>query len=204
MTDYLEIDDNAKDILKEIGNIGTGNAISALSNMIGKSFEIELPDIRTVNYQEAPELLGGAEMLETGIMLEISGGLSGMFLFLLNEEFTKKILDIMVSEEHRELVELDEMCRSAICEVGNIMCGAYINALAQMMDLKIHVSIPDTCSDMVGAILSVPMIRFANLSDHLLFIENKFLMDNRSFLSHILFLPELGSLEKILQVLGAC
>lgn len=203
MTNYLELDADAKDILKEIGNIGTGNAISALSHMIGKSFEIKLPDIRTIHYREAPELLGGPEKLETGIMLEISGGLSGMFLFLLNEEFTKKILDIMVGEEKRDLVELDEMCRSAICEVGNIMCGAYISALAQLMDLKVHVSIPDTCSDMIGAILSVPMIRFANLSDHLLFIENQFLMDNKTFLSHILFLPESESLHQILQVLGA-
>ena len=191
MMKYSDMDAASEDMLKEIGNIGTGNAITALSAMVGKTFSVGLPAIRIVNYQDTPELLGGPETLGTGIMLEISGDLSGIFMFLLDETFTQNILNALLGEEERELVALDEMSSSAVCEIGNVMCGAYINALAQLMGVKVHVSVPDICCDMIGAILSVPMIHFANLS-----------VEGNDFTSHVLFLPEIETLDKILQVLN--
>lgn len=202
MIKYSDMDAASEDMLKEIGNIGTGNAITALSAMVGKTFSVELPEIRIVNYQDTPELLGGPETLGTGIMLEISDDLSGIFMFLLNESFTQTILNALLGEAERDLVCLDEMSSSAICEIGNVMCGAYINALAQLMGIKVHVSVPDISCDMIGAILSVPMIHFANLSDELMLIENKFTIEGNDFTSHVLFLPEIETLDKIFQVLN--
>ena len=202
MKQYSELDEMSQDILKELGNIGTGNAITSLSSMVGFTFDVELPQVELVEYRDVPELLGGAEVFETGIMLEISGGLSGIFMFLLDEEFTKSVLNALLGEEVRDLTAMDEMCRSAVCEVGNVVCCAYINALARLMNVKIHVSVPSICSDMAGAILSVPMIHFVNVSEELLMIKNKFSAEQLSFTSHVLFLPELESLDKILKVLG--
>ncbi|MBS6643504.1 MAG: chemotaxis protein CheC [Clostridiaceae bacterium] len=202
MKHYSELDEVSQDILRELGNIGTGNAVTSLSNMVGYSFNVELPEVEIVEYKEVPGLLGGAEMFETGIMLQISGDLSGIFMFLLDEEFTKSILNALLGEEDRDLAAMDEMCRSAVCEIGNVVCCSYINALAKLMDVKIYVSVPDICSDMAGAILSVPMIHFANVSEELLMIKNRFRAETLSFTSHVLFLPELESLNKILKVLG--
>ncbi len=202
MKQYSELDEMSQDILKELGNIGTGNAITSLSGMVGFTFDVELPQVELVEYRDVPELLGGAEVFETGIMLEISGDLSGIFMFLLDEEFTKSVLNALLGEEVRDLTAMDEMCRSAVCEVGNVVCCAYINALARLMNVKIHVSVPSICSDMAGAILSVPMIHFVNVSEELLMIKNKFSAEQLSFTSHVLFLPELESLDKILKVLG--
>lgn len=202
MKHYSELDEVSQDILRELGNIGTGNAVTSLSNMVGYSFNVELPEVEIVEYKEVPGLLGGAEMFEIGIMLQISGDLSGIFMFLLDEEFTKSILNALLGEEDRDLAAMDEMCRSAVCEIGNVVCCSYINALAKLMDVKIYVSVPDICSDMAGAILSVPMIHFANVSEELLMIKNRFRAETLSFTSHVLFLPELESLNKILKVLG--
>lgn len=202
MKHYSELDEASQDILRELGNIGTGNAVTSLSNMVGCLFNVELPEVEIVEYKEVPGLLGGAEMFETGIMLQISGDLSGIFMFLLDEEFTKSILNALLGEEDRDLAAMDEMCRSAVCEIGNVVCCSYINALAKLMDVKIYVSVPDICSDMAGAILSVPMIHFANVSEELLMIKNRFSAETLSFTSHVLFLPELESLNKILKVLG--
>ena len=94
------------------------------------------------------------------------------------------------------------MSLSAVCEIGNIMCCSYINAMTVMMDLRVHVSVPDLCIDMTGAILSVPMIHFARLSDELLLIEDKYHFDDQEVVSHILFLPEIQSLERIFEALG--
>lgn len=202
MKSYSDLDSYEQDILREVGNIGAGNAVTALSNMVGYTFQIDLPDIHIVKYQDVPEMLGGAEVFETGIMLKISGGVSGVFMFLLNEDFTKIVLDALIGPEERDLTDMDEMSRSAVCEIGNLVCCSYINALASLMNCKIQVSVPGICSDMAGAILSVPMIHFANLGEELLMIENKFRAESLTFISHVLFLPEIDSLEQILKDLG--
>lgn len=202
MKSYSDLNESAQDVLCELGNIGTGNAVTALAGMIGSEIEMKIPSIRILGYNETPELLGGIEDIQVGILLDIKGDLNGMFMFLLNEQFTKTVLKALLGTEVGDITRLDEMGRSAICEIGNIMCCAYINALSKMMNIKVHVSVPDMCGDMVGAILSVPMIHFANLSDELLFIENQFNIGNADVVSHILFLPELESLEKMFQALG--
>ena len=201
MNRYSELSDDARDVLAEVGNIGTGNAVAALASMIGRQIDMELPLIRLLTYQEVPELLGGAEKFQVGVLLETTGDSNGMFMFLLSEDFTRQLLETLVGDIPADAAQLDDMARSAICEVGNIMCCSYINALARMMDVKVHVSVPSVCSDMVGALLSVPMIRFANLSDEMLFIENKYHLGEHSVVSHVLFLPEVESIQKILKAL---
>lgn len=192
----------ARDALAEVGNIGTGNAVTALSSMIGGRIDMDLPTIRILPFGDIPALLGGAETMQVGILLEIEGDLKGMFMFLLSEGFAREMLRSLLGEAPQDVMRLDEMNRSAVCEIGNILCCAYINALAKMMDVRVQVSVPDMCSDMAGALLSVPMIRFATLSEELLFIENRFRMGDVDIVSHVLFLPEFESIERILQALG--
>lgn len=198
----IELNEMSRDVLRELGNIGIGNAVTALSKMMKCDFEIDLPRVKIINYQDTPEILGGAEQFKTGILLELGGEVSGMFVFLLDGEFGQAILNTMLGEEKRDMAHMDELSSSVICEVGNIVCCSYINALASMMGVKIQVSVPDICSDMVGAILSVPMIHFANLSDELMIIENEFTVEGQSFESYVLFLPELKSLNKMFELLG--
>ena len=127
--------------------------------------------------------------------------LTYMFLFLLSETFTMMVLNKILGEEEREFLNPGEMERSLICELGNIMCGSYINALASVMDLKLEVSVPDVCIDMGGAILSVPLSRFLRVSDDILMIDNLFHLGGESFLGRILFIPEPDSLDMMLRSL---
>lgn len=199
---YSELDEYAMDALRELGNIGTGNAMTSLANMTAQKISIEVPAVRIVPYQEAPALLGGVETVQTGILLEVSGDISGIFMFLLNEDFTRTMLKGLLGYEVEDVENLDEISESAVSEMGNIMCCSYINALSSMLDLHITITVPSVCCDMAGALLSVPMIRFANMGEELMFIENSFQFDSISFISHILFLPELASLNILLEKLG--
>ena len=199
---YSELDEYAIDALRELGNIGTGNAMTSLAQMTGQQVSIEVPSVRIVPYQETPALMGGAESVQTGILMEVSGDISGIFMFLLNEDFTKTMLKGLLGYEVDDVQDLDEIGNSAICEMGNIMCCSYINALSTMLGLHIRITVPSVCCDMVGALLSVPMIRFANMGEELMFIENRFQFDSISLVSHILFLPELASLNFLLDKLG--
>ena len=166
--------------------------------MTGHSLEIELPKVEIVKYQDIYRILGEAEELQTGIMVQVAGKLKGTFLFLLSETFTQSILRAVLGGENRKLTDLDEMDRSLICELGNIMCGSYIRALSQLLDMDMDVTVPEMCIDMGGAILSVPLSRFLKVSEQILLIENKFRMGNQSFMGRILFLPEQESLEAML------
>lgn len=118
-----------------------------------------------------------------------------------SETFTMMVLNKILGEEEREFLNPGEMERSLICELGNIMCGSYINALASVMDLKLEVSVPDVCIDMGGAILSVPLSRFLRVSDDILMIDNLFHLGGESFLGRILFIPEPDSLDMMLRSL---
>lgn len=202
MEKYSDMNENARDVLTEIGNIGTGNAVTSLSQMLARQIDMERPVVRISEFQEVPELLGGTEEVRVGVLLEIGGDINGMFMFLISEPFLKIMLKGLTGSEAEDICELDPFHLSAVGEIGNIMCCSYINALTKLMDIKVHVSVPDICVDMIGAILSVPMIHFASMSDELLLIEDRYHFGDTSVVSHVLFLPELDSLRRIFHALG--
>lgn len=201
MCKAAELDEVSRDMLKEMGNIGTGNAVTALSQMLMHPVDIAVPDLKIMKYQEVCTLLNDAEELQTGIMVGVSGDLRGMFLFLLSETFTITVMDKILGTEQRDITQLGEIEHSLICEMGNIMCGSYINALAAVMDMALEVSVPDMCIDMGGAILSVPLSRYLRVSEEILLIDNLFHLGGASFRGRILFIPEPESLEAMLRKL---
>ncbi|MCC0682941.1 chemotaxis protein CheC [Clostridioides sp. ZZV15-6383] len=202
MINYLELDDAHIDALREIGNIGSGNAITALASMINSNIEVLIPMVKILEYNEATNLLGGPENKVVCILLDMKGDIDGMFIFLLDESITQLMLSYLFNKEEALLDEIEEIEISAIKEIGNIMASSYINAIASMLNMTISISVPDICIDMVGAVLNVPMIRFSDVGDKVLFIENKFKMSDNYFTSHILMIPEMGSLREILVRLG--
>lgn len=201
MSIYADLDDETRDILSELGNIGTGNAVSSLSAMMERPIEIGIPNIRLVRYQDIFESLGIQEALQTGILIQVKGQLQGMFLFLMDEAFTGAVLKTMLGGADHCLTCLDEMEKSLLSELGNIMCGSYIRALAQLTGMETDVSVPDMCIDMGGAILGVPLARHLKVSDSILLIENIFHMGEKAFVGRILFWPELESLNTMLKML---
>lgn len=202
MKSYADMDEISADILKELGNIGTGNAVTSLSQMMGTPLDISSPSLHLAQVQEIYALLEQSQEVEAGILVEIKGEITGLFLFLLNESFTNMILDEILGSSERNILQLDDLERSLLSELGNIMCGSYIRALSALMDMEIDVSVPDICVDMGGAILSVPLARVMSKSAEILLIENQFRINQRAFSGRILFFPDPECLESILVKLG--
>lgn len=203
LNDYSDLNDMQLDALREIGNIGSGNAATALSSMLEKAVNIAVPKINVLDYNAACEQLGGPEQLLVGILFSLSGDVTGMMMFLLHKEFAHMVLNSLVGSEFDGFSELDEMDKSTIQEVGNIMAASYINAIAAMTGLTIDISVPNMSVDMAGALLSVPAIYYANISDKIIMIEDAFGHENEdSASSHILLIPEVEGLKKIMESLG--
>lgn len=200
--EYDELDSMQMDALREIGNIGTGNAVTSLSAMLTKTVNIQVPRISFLDYNEAVEKMGGPETTMVGILLTLHQDVNGIMMFLLETDFAKHALSTLLGLSADEVDLTDEMGKSVVQELGNIMAGSYVNAIAQLTGLTIDISVPSLCTDMVGAILSVPAIYFADISDQIMFIENQFQYDNDTVRSHILLMPDWESLAKILEKLG--
>lgn len=202
LKDYNDLNEMQLDALREIGNIGSGNAASSLSLMLGRPVDIAVPKIKILDYEEVVANLGGAEQPLVGLLLFLKGDVTGMIMFLLHQEFAHMVLNTLTGESLHEIGEMDDFSASAMHEVGNIMAAAYITAIAELTGLNIDLSVPSMCIDMVGSILSVPAIYYANISDKIIFIEDEFNHTEDHAASHILMIPEVDSLQKIMTSLG--
>ena len=194
----VELDEMFKDFMRELGNIGTGNAVNALSQLLNCPLEIDTPNLRILPFQQLTEIHTEAETPLAGIMVEVFKEVEGMFLFLLDETFTRQIVHLALGVEMWDFMSLTEMEESLLLELGNIMCGSYIRALSQLLDIEMDVSVPQIKIDMGGAILTDAALRFLRTGDELLMIDNLFRMDTGTFSGRILFLPEMDSLQVLL------
>ena len=204
MNTYDDLNEMHIDVLREIGNIGSGNAATALSTMLNRKVDISVPQVRILDYATVTEELGGPEELLAGLLLSLSGDVTGMIMFLLHKDFAHMIINTLTGMELDNVGDMDDFSSSAVCEVGNIMAASYVNAIATMTGLMIDISPPDICVDMVGAILSVPAIYFANIGDRIIFIQDEFDKQEGAAKSssHILMIPETDSLNTIMIRLG--
>lgn len=189
------------DILKELGNIGAGNAATALSSMISKKVDMSVPNVRILEFKEVAEVLGGEENLVVGIYFSLTEDVVGNIMFALDLNSAINLSNILYGRI-KEDKELDDMDLSALSEVGNIIASSYANSLSSLTGLKIFISVPSMSIDMAGAILSVPAIQFGHVSDHALMIETIFEEDQNLVAGNLFFLPDLASFDKILTALG--
>ncbi len=199
---YEDLNDMQLDVLKEIGNIGSGNATTALSSMIGKMVDIEVPRVQFLNFQDAIDAAGGAEKNIAGVLVRINGDIDGMILFLFEFALIDYILGNLFGKKIENIDQLDDIDRSALKEIGNIMASSYVNAIAQLAGMNIFVDIPELAVDMLGAIVSVPAVEVGEISDKLLFIDNNMIIDKVNVTSKILLVPSVSSLDHIMTNLG--
>lgn len=188
------------DVLKELGNIGAGNATSALAQMLQCKVDMLVPQVKLLEFQDVAASMGGEEQIMAGIYLGVSGDITGSIMFLLEKDSARNLVKKLtgVSAEGEEFSDLE---LSALQEVGNIITSSYLNSLSSMTKLTISPSIPSLAIDMAGAILSVPAIEFGVIGDKILLIQTQFF--NEIHLDgYFVLIPDLESYGKILSSLG--
>lgn len=203
ITNYEELNEIQIDVLREIGNIGAGNAATALATILDETVEISLPKVRITDFDTAINALGGAETMTVGVLVNFSDEANGMIMFLLNMDDANGILDILVGESEDDPAEgLSELKLSAVKEIGNILASSYINSISTLTGLRINLSVPHIAIDMAGAIMSVPIIEFGSVGDKVMFIEEAFSGRNNKLKSNIIMFAEIETLKIIMERLG--
>jgi len=188
------------DVLKELANIGVGNALTSLSKMLNEEkVEMKVPEATLAPLQDIPDLLGGAEFPVAGIYIESHGDIGLTILFVLSLDSAYKLISTLMPDSQGEL---DEMGLSALLEVGNILTGSYLNALSMMTDSRMLPSPPKIAVDMSGAIISTVIAEARIVDDEVVILKTSMNSLQSNISGHILILPDRGSLKKIFTLLG--
>lgn len=190
------------DVLKEVGNIGAGNAATALSTLLDKPVDMAVPKVSLLPFEEVAERVGGSEQIVIAVFLRVEGEAPGNMFFIIDEQAARRMLQQLLSIHHQDSAGYSEMELSALCEIGNILAGSYLSSLADFTQLAMVPSVPAVAHDMAGAILSYGLMQHGEMGDSALLIETTFLEDQQSLEGHFFLIPDPESFTKIFKALG--
>ena len=205
---YGELEATQIDVLRELGNIGAGNAATSLSVMLDEGVGISVPEVKILDYNGVVSVVGDPEDLGVAIMIQFSGDVRGIVLFVLNYDDAMNIGDLLVGDSYQpdendpESMSVSEMKLSTIKEIGNILGCSYLGSIGTMTGLNFEISVPYVAIDMVGAILSAPLLLFSVDNSKILLVEESFLTEKRSMKSHVIMFADIESLNTIMGRLG--
>lgn len=196
-----EINEKYVDVLKEIGNVGAGNATTAIASMLSIKVNMSVPKVELLEISKLGTVVCPEDEVVVGIFLEIGSDIQGSMMFLMRMGPAKYLVNRLMGRDPDYAEDFTELDLSALKEVGNIIAGSYLSALAAMTNLSITPSIPYISIDMAASLLSVPAIQFGQYGDYALFIETKF--GNQVVLDgYFILMPEQSSYDIILKALG--
>ena len=196
------MDDMYYDILKELGNIGAGNAVTALSVMMSRKMDMKVPKVVLVGFNELSRIVGGEEEIVVALYLFLEGDIQGSMMFMMDNSSAHILVNGLMGRPLDSRAPFDEMDTSALKEIGNIITGSYLSAMSSLTNLTIIASVPYLCSgDMAASVLSIPAIEFGKIGDKALLIETQF-GDELDINGYFLLIPELESYDVILKSLG--
>jgi chemotaxis protein CheC len=196
------------DFLKEIGNIGAGNAATALSKLLNKKVEMNIPSVQIVSFDEMVEMAGGAENVVASVFLRIEGEAPGSMFFVLPLGQATHFIKQMIGDVNFSFEEppYNEMALSALQELGNILSGSYLTALSDFTNLSLYPSVPALGIDMVGAIISFGLIEHSQVSDYAIVIDASLndddFVNSEAVRGHFFLLPDPNSFKILFEALG--
>ena len=202
MTDSGVMSDIHMDALREICNIGLGNAATALAELLQKKVEIAVPKACFLDFDQVFTLVGGLEEVVSCVNLSVEGDGPGTVMCMFTEQSTYDLVDMLMGREIGFTSELDALGESAVAEIGNVLTGSFINAIGGMTGLNMTTTVPMFAFDMLGAILSTSLVASGHWDDQILVIETLFFQNNDRIKGHFFLLPETGALCSLFEALG--
>lgn len=200
--DNTNLTDTHLDVLKEIGNIGLGNAATSLAQMLNKRIDMEVPKTKFVTMEQAMDVVGGLEEIVACATLRIEGDVPGQILFVFNQTSALYLVDMLMCMEKGTTQELDEMGESVVKEISNVLTGAFLNAISTMTQLNMAPNVPMFAYDMLGAVLSTSLIAGGYVEENILMIETVLFEEQEHIKGHFFLITEEQSLNVLFQALG--
>ena len=195
------LNDIQKDALKEIGTICSGNAATALSQLLNRKISIVVPRIHFIPVEEVPAVVGGAGKLVVGLVLRVLGDLPTTLLFVFSQRDALKLAGFMTARPLSNSSVITELEHSALKEIGVILANAYLGALSSFVGMGLVPCVPEIIVDMAGAIVDYLLIELSCTSKFALLIESEFQEVSTSVIGHFFLLPDPAGLEIIIKAI---
>jgi chemotaxis protein CheC len=194
------------DVFKEIGNIGAGNAASALAGLLNRRISMSVPEASVVPFNNIINVLDGPETLVAGMLIDFSGDMSGYILLLLGMKdamaMVAQALESPVRDTSAPDFALTDMERDTLIEISNILVGSFLSAISTLSGLRVMPSVPQISIDMLGAILSIATIEYGRIGDTVLFLKTQFDDAGGDISGHFFLIPDYNSYRILLKSLG--
>lgn len=190
------------DVLREIGNIGAGHAATALSRLLDRPVDMDIPKVKLLPFEEIAEEVGGAEQVVIAIYFRVEGDAPSHLFFMFELEPARRLLSELLQVKDLDEDNFSEMDISALSEIGNILAGSYLSSLADFTQLAMSPTVPQLAIDMAGAVLNYGLIQYGEMGDCALFIDTKFLQDVQDIQGTFFLIPDPDSFAKIFAALG--
>lgn len=197
----MQISQLQLDALREIGNIGSGHAATALSTLLQRRIDMSVPEVWAVSFEQVTGVIGQIEAPQAVVYVKVEGEAPGKAVFFFPIKSAEIVAQALFQTENRLDLYSDELAQSALKEVGNIMVSSFLIALTQFSGIPLHPSVPVLAVDMAGAILDAILLEEGTLDDNVLFIDTQ-LSGIPQIEGQFIFLPNEGSLQKLLGALG--
>ena len=202
MSAYDNLNDIQLDVMREIGNIGAGNACTALSMLLGTMVDMSVPDIHLVSADMATECLNtdGGDVL--GICVDVTDDLQGIMINIVTKSFAERIINTFYAKTLENMRSLDEMDSSVLNEMANITSGAYANSLASLTGMLVNIGTPNQIPGSLTEIMSIPAKQFISPGEKLVVIDEEFIIGEEKVTSNMILALESDSLIKLFGKLG--
>lgn len=190
------------EVFQEVGNIGAGNAATALAHLINKKIDMDVPRAGVLPFKDIMSVVGNEEDVVICVRQSVAGEAPSSILFILEEKSAFYLADLLMSRESGVTKDFGEMEESLFREVGNILSGSFLSAFSQITGLTFHLSVPALARDMLGAVISTALVESGYYADKVLVVETRFHDALCAIRGHFFILPEIEALEKIFAGLG--
>ncbi|MBC7086466.1 MAG: chemotaxis protein CheC [Methanomethylovorans sp.] len=199
--DISQLTDFHYSALKEISNIGIGNAVTSLATMLQSEVKIMTPDLNVSRIEKVADFSGGADKIVSGVLMKLFGSVRGYMVMLLPPESAQLICNTIIQEENSDIT--NPMNESLISEVGHILGSTYMTAFSDFLGVDVFASTPFHTYDMIGAIMDNILIQMSQEVEYAIILDTLFTLKGNDMHGKLLTLFDPVSLELILQKVDA-
>ena len=196
------------DAIREVGNIGTGNAATALSQLLSCMIDMDVPEADLVSIYSIPEYYGNPDATVAAVFVRSLGEFGCSLIFIQNEEDSNMMVDLLLKQQFGDCVPSDlpqEMIDSAIAEVGNIILSSFLNAINMLIGTQHQITPPGVAHDMMASVLDVVASIFGQMGDMAVLVNTALRVggpgSERDIYGNIVMLPDPDALELLLRKL---
>jgi len=196
------------DAIKEVGNIGTGNAATALSQLLSCMIDMDVPKADLVSIYSIAEYYGAPEATVAAVFVRSLGEFGCSLIFIQDEKDADLMVDLLLKQQFGDSMpdELSqEIIDSAIAEVGNIILSSFLNAINMLIGTQHQITPPGVAHDMLASILDVVASIFGQMGEMAVLVNTELRVggpkDKRNISGNIVMLPDPDALELLLRKL---